>query len=85
MVTIIGVITLGIGIFAFGNIIGVLRTLRSRSIGMNILPLVVWSIILGILAFIIHKWFFGYVGGFYTGIIVSIILSWNIGKNGPEK
>lgn len=82
--SIIGIVSFIIGVFGLCQIIGVLRTRRYRATGTIIFTLTLWIAILGFAAFAVHKWFYAYRIVFYIAMVISLIMSWNSGKNGPE-
>lgn len=78
------VVSFVIGVFAFCNIIGVIRTRYVRAKATVIINIIFWCIILGITCFVAHFWFFKFIVDYYAGTIVSLFMSRNSGKNGPE-
>ena len=80
----VGIVSFIVGIFGFCQIVGVIRTRHYRMRGTVILTLTIWTVILGFATFAVHVWLYDYRIAFYIAMGVSLLLSWNTGKNGPE-
>ncbi len=77
-------VSLIIGVFAYCQIIGTIRTFFTRPIWLEFSTIIIWVLILLACGFIMHKWLNDYKLAFYIANLVSIVLSWRTGKNGIE-
>ena len=82
---IVGIVSFIVGVFGFSQIIGVIRTRHYRVMGTIIFTIVLWTTILGFSFFAVHEWFYDYRIAFYIAMGISLLMSWNTGKNGPEE
>lgn len=82
---IVGIVSFIVGVFGFCQIIGVIRTRHYRVMGTIIFTIVLWTAILGFSFIAVHEWFYDYRIAFYIAMGISLLMSWNTGKNGPEE
>ncbi len=81
---VIGFVSWIIGVLGLCQIVGTFRTLQYRKVGTSIITVSFWIIVLTTVATIVHVWFNEYKVAFYIAMAISLLLSWNTGKNVPE-
>lgn len=81
----IGIVSFVVGVFGFCQIVGVIRTRHIRATGTFISVLILWPLIIVLLGVAVHVWFYKYRFVFYVVMVISLLLSWNTGKDGPEE
>ena len=81
---IVGFCAFGIGTFGFCQIIGCIRIRNYRPASLTAVTIIIWFVILLAGAVIAHTLLSDYTVSYYIGTGISLIASWNTGKNGPE-
>lgn len=78
------VVTFFVNIFGFCQVVGSLRTIKIRGVGMTAFTLIIWIPLLLLLCLAVHTWFADYKTAHYISAGISFLLSLNTGKNGVE-
>lgn len=78
------VVTFFVNVFGFCQVVGSLRTIKIRGVGMTTFTLIIWLSILALLCLAVHVWLDNYKFAYYISVAISFLLSLNTGKNGIE-
>lgn len=82
---VIGFCAFAVGAFGFPQIIGSIRIRHYRPASLTATTILIWSAILIAGAVIVHTLLSDYTVAYYISTVISLIMSWNTGKNGPEQ
>ncbi len=74
-----------VGVFGFCQIIGSVRIAKFRRTLLTVITVTIWSVLLLFLIFAVHLWLFNYRIACYLGLAIAFVMSFNTGKNGPER
>lgn len=69
-----------IAVLGFCQIIGSIQNALFRGPGMTLFTIVVWGVILGIVCFVVHRYFPSQKIAYYAATVIGLFLSLTSGK-----